>query len=51
MLNKVREGKRAGKSADQLASEIDLRPRGVIASDVDANAKSIRAMYNHLNAM
>jgi len=50
MLNQVREGKRAGKSADELAKTIDLTRHGTIAHDQDANATSIRAMYRHLAA-
>lgn len=48
MLDQVRSGIRAGKSADELAKTIDLRSRGTIANDADANATSIRAMYRRL---
>jgi cyclase len=48
MLTQVREGRQAGKTADQLASEIDLRGFGFIASDQPSNAASIRAMYHRL---
>lgn len=48
MLTQVRTGRRAGKTADQLATEIDLRNFGFIASDQPSNAVSIRAMYHRL---
>lgn len=48
MLTWVREGKKAGKSADDLVQAIDLSRHGTIAHDADANATSIRAMYRHL---
>jgi len=48
MVNHVREGKRMGKSADELAKTIDLSRHGTIAHDQDANASSIRAVYRHL---
>lgn len=48
MLTQVRNGIRAGKSADDLAKSIDLRAHGPIANDADANASSIRAMYRRL---
>lgn len=48
MLNQVRAGIRAGKSADELVKTIDLRRDGNIANDTEANATSIRAMYRRL---
>jgi cyclase len=47
MLAQVRAGRKAGKSADQLVSEIDLSKHGGIASSAAGNATSIRAMYKH----
>jgi cyclase len=48
MLDQVRTGKRAGKSADQLAKEIDLSKHGNLAASKEGNATSIRAMYKKL---
>lgn len=48
MLNQVRGGIGAGKSADDLAKSIDLRRHAPIANDSEANATAIRAMYRHL---
>jgi hypothetical protein len=48
MLEQVQAGRRAGKTADQLATEIDLRSFGFIASDQPSNATSIRAMVHRL---
>ena len=48
MLDQVQAGRRAGKTADQLATEIDLRSFGFIASDQPSNATSIRAMFHRL---
>jgi cyclase len=50
MLQQVQGGIAAGKTADQLATELDLRKYGFIASDTPANATSIRNMYKHLAA-
>ncbi|HXJ42704.1 MAG TPA: MBL fold metallo-hydrolase [Bryobacteraceae bacterium] len=50
MVYGVRSGIAAGKSADELVREIDLRKHGLIANDADANAVSIRAVYRHLTA-
>jgi glyoxylase-like metal-dependent hydrolase (beta-lactamase superfamily II) len=54
MLQQVRAGLRAGKTADQLASEIDLSKHGSFGSDQHApgmsNASSIRAMYRKVAA-
>jgi cyclase len=49
MLTQVQAGRQAGKTADQLATEIDLRSFGFIASDQPSNATSIRAMYHRLD--
>jgi cyclase len=48
MINQVRTGKRAGKSADQLAKEIDLSKHGKLAANQEGNASSIKAMYKKL---
>lgn len=48
MLEQVRAGKKAGKSADQLAHEINLSKHGPLASNAEANATSVRAMYRRL---
>ncbi len=47
MLDQVRKGVGAGKSADQLVSEIDLT-RHKIGSDKERNAVSVRAVYHKL---
>jgi cyclase len=48
MLTQVQAGRSAGKTADQLATEIDLRSFGFIASDPPSNATSVRAMFHRL---
>ncbi len=48
MLAKVRAGKQSGKSADQLATEIDLSKHGNLAANKAGNATSIKAMYRKL---
>jgi len=48
MLIQVRAGLHAGKSADELAHQINLSKDGFIAGDAEANAGSIRAMYRNL---
>jgi cyclase len=48
MLKQVQDGMRAGKTADQLATELDLRSYGFIANNAPANATSIRNIYKHL---
>ena len=48
MIDQVRTGKRAGKSADQLAKETDLSRHGNLAASKESNATSIRAMYRKL---
>jgi cyclase len=50
MRDQVQEGIHAGKTADQLATDLDLRKYGFIASDAKANATSVRAIYQHLSA-
>ena len=50
MLDQVRAGKRAGKSADELATAIDLSRHGSFGGNAEANAVSIRAMYRKLGA-
>jgi glyoxylase-like metal-dependent hydrolase (beta-lactamase superfamily II) len=45
----VRSGVKAGKSADQLAKEIDLSKHGSFGVNPDSNAGSIRAMYRKLS--
>jgi glyoxylase-like metal-dependent hydrolase (beta-lactamase superfamily II) len=47
MLNKVRSGIQSGRSADQLASDIDLTGHK-IGSDKERNAASVRAIYRKL---
>ena len=44
MLGQVRKGVKAGKTADQLATEINLM-RHKIGADKECNASSVRAMY------
>ncbi len=48
MLKQVREGKRAGKSADRLAQEMNLSRHGTLASSSTGNAASIRAMFKRI---
>jgi len=48
MISQVRNGKRAGKTADQLAAEIDLSKHGNLGTDKKSNASSIRAMFRKL---
>jgi cyclase len=50
MLQQVQDGYKAGKTADELVKEIDLKKYGFIASDAAANASSIRNMYRHVSA-
>lgn len=47
MLGKVRSGIQGGKTADQLAAEIDLS-KHTIGADRDRNATSVRAIYRKL---
>lgn len=48
MLEQVRAGRKAGRSADQLTREIDLRKHGRLGSNADGNATSIRAMFRRV---
>ncbi len=48
LVNQVRAGKRAGKSADELARVIDLSKHGSLAASKEGNATSIRAVYKSL---
>ena len=49
MQRRVREGIRAGKSADQLA-QMDLSMHGSFGANPEQNAGSVRAMYRKLAA-
>jgi glyoxylase-like metal-dependent hydrolase (beta-lactamase superfamily II) len=48
MLEQVRAGMRAAKSADQLVAEIDLSKHGSFGANADSNGVSIRAMERKL---
>ena len=50
MLDQVKDGIRAGKTADELSRKIDLRQYGFFARNTGANAASVRAMYRFLTA-
>jgi glyoxylase-like metal-dependent hydrolase (beta-lactamase superfamily II) len=50
MLKQVKAGLQAGKTADQLAHDVNLSSHGTIADSTDANATSVRAMVHHLDA-
>jgi cyclase len=50
MLGQVRAGIRAGKSKDDLVKEIDLSKHPVYGANTASNARSIKAMYDHLIA-
>jgi cyclase len=50
MMKQVKAGMQAGKTADQLAAEINLSSHGTIAGDATANATSVRAMYKRFSA-
>jgi cyclase len=45
LWKQVSAGKRAGKTADQLVQEIDLKPHGDFAADAQQNASGIRAVF------
>jgi cyclase len=49
MRQQVRAGISAGKTAEELAAQINLSSHGTIAGDANANATSVRAMYKHLS--
>ncbi len=48
MLDQVKNGIRAGKTADELAREMDLAKYGSFGINAAANAASIRAIYRFL---
>jgi glyoxylase-like metal-dependent hydrolase (beta-lactamase superfamily II) len=50
MWTQVSAGRRAGKSADELVSQIDLSKHGNFAASPQSNASSIRAMYRKAGA-
>ena len=50
MVNQVRRGLAAGKSADELVKSIDLSSHGSFGANADQNAGSIRAMCRKLSA-
>jgi cyclase len=50
LLAQVTAGKQAGKSAEQLVSDIDFDKYGFIASDQPARIGQVRAMYRHVSA-
>jgi cyclase len=49
LMDAVRSGIRAGKSADQLAAEIDMS-KHKIGSDKERNATSVRAVHRQMSA-
>jgi cyclase len=49
MLQQVQAGVRAGKTADELASAIDLSKHGSFGANVQSNASSIRAIYRKIS--
>ena len=50
MLDKVRRGIQAGKTADQLVQETDLSRHGSFGAGIPENGASIRALYRKLSA-
>ena len=50
MLTQVQAGMRAGKTADELSREIDLRRHDSFGINPSANASSIRAVFRFLAA-
>ena len=48
MLNKVRQGIKAGKSKEQLVKEIDLGKHPVYGANKVSNMRSIGCMYDKL---
>ena len=48
MQQKVRAGLKAGKTAEQLSSEIDLSKHGSFGANAQQNAGSIRGMCRRL---
>jgi cyclase len=51
MLEKVRAGLRAGKTADQLVKEVDLSKHGSFGVNTEHNGNSIRSMSRRLCAV
>ncbi len=51
MVKQVREGKQAGKSAEQLGKEINLSSHGTLAANATGNATAIRAIYKRLGTL
>jgi cyclase len=51
MVKQVREGKQAGKSAEQLGKEINLSGHRTLAANAAGNATSIRAIYKRLDTL
>ena len=49
MLDQVRSGLRKGKTADQLAQEIDVSGYGSFGVNAELNRSSIRAIYRKLS--
>ena len=49
MMKQVKGGMEAGKTADELAAQINLSAHGAIAADAAANSASVRAMYKHFS--
>jgi hypothetical protein len=49
MMKQVKAGMEAGKTADELAAQINLSAHGTIATDAAANSASVRAMYKHFS--
>jgi hypothetical protein len=45
LWKQVSAGKKAGKTADQLAKEIDLSKHGDFAADAQQNQSAIRAVF------
>ena len=50
MVSQVRAGIQAGKTADQVASGIDLSKHGTFGANAQANSNSARAVYRKLSA-
>jgi len=48
MLQQVRAGIRAGRTADQLVKEVDLKKYKTYGSNTVSIARSVRAMYRKL---
>lgn len=50
MMSQVKAGMQAGKTADELAAQVNLSSHGTIAGDATANATSVRGMYRKLSS-